>query len=269
MTSVAVVAHAGKSFGGGLGELRPVLERAGVSDPLWYEVPKSKYARKCVQQALAMMAPICCSCGVATAWCSDVSTRSELIVLRSRFFLPVPAIFWPAISNIPQDIERAVEIGLHGRRRVLDVGRMNGERFAVMAGTGLDALMIRDADRDFKDRFGRAAYLWTGAKHLRIRPFRARIKVDGVAWFDGKTGCVLIGNVGKVFGGITAFDEREPRGRQNRSRRRHRSEDDAMDTGIGAHRGRERGAVPVRSHDQGEEDPHQARSRDAIRARRW
>ena len=46
MTSVAVLAHAGKSLGGGLGELREVLAREGVADPLWYEVPKSKKAPK-------------------------------------------------------------------------------------------------------------------------------------------------------------------------------------------------------------------------------
>ena len=33
MTTVAVVAHAGKSFGGGLLQLRRELERQGVSDP--------------------------------------------------------------------------------------------------------------------------------------------------------------------------------------------------------------------------------------------
>jgi diacylglycerol kinase (ATP) len=35
MTQVAVIAHAGKSMGGGLEELRQVLEQAGVADPLW------------------------------------------------------------------------------------------------------------------------------------------------------------------------------------------------------------------------------------------
>ena len=79
-----------------------------------------------------------------------------------------------------------------------------------MAGTGLDALMIRDADRALKDRFGRAAYVWTGAKHLKMQPFRARIEVDGTLWFDGKTGCVLVGNVGKVLGGVEAFDDVSP-----------------------------------------------------------
>ena len=51
MTRVAVVAHAGKSIGGGLLELRRVLEEAGVDDPLWYEVPKSRKAPKQVKRA--------------------------------------------------------------------------------------------------------------------------------------------------------------------------------------------------------------------------
>ena len=36
--AIAVLAHAGKSFGGGLGELREVLAQEGITEPLWYEV---------------------------------------------------------------------------------------------------------------------------------------------------------------------------------------------------------------------------------------
>src|SRR6185312_16702349 len=43
---VAVVAHSGKSFGGGLEELRAVLARAGHPHPLWFEVPKSAAAKR-------------------------------------------------------------------------------------------------------------------------------------------------------------------------------------------------------------------------------
>ena len=168
MTSVAVVAHAGKSLGGGLAELRRVLADAGVSDPMWFEVAKSKYAPKCVR-ARSTTAPTSCSCGAATAWSSAASTRSAT--------RPVPLAILPAGTGnllarnlgIPIDLQAAVDVALHGARRTIDVGRVNGERFAVMAGTGLDALMIRDADRALKDRFGRAAYVWTGAKHLRLR----------------------------------------------------------------------------------------------------
>jgi undecaprenyl-diphosphatase len=42
MPNVAVVAHSRKSFGGGLRELRSVLAAEGVTDPLWYEVKKSR-----------------------------------------------------------------------------------------------------------------------------------------------------------------------------------------------------------------------------------
>ena len=52
MSTVAVIAHAGKTFGGGLVELRRELEKQGVADPLWFEVPKSRKAPKQVKRAL-------------------------------------------------------------------------------------------------------------------------------------------------------------------------------------------------------------------------
>jgi Sphingosine kinase and enzymes related to eukaryotic diacylglycerol kinase len=113
--------------------------------------------------------------------------------------------------GIPKDIAEAVEIGLHGDRRRLDVGRFNGERFAVMAGAGFDAAMIRDASNGgLKERFGRAAYVWTGSENLRSKPFRAEIEVEGVRWYKGKASCILLGNVGKLFGGVEAFDDASP-----------------------------------------------------------
>ena len=79
-----------------------------------------------------------------------------------------------------------------------------------MAGAGFDARMIGDADGGLKDRFGRLAYVWTGAKHLREKPFRAKIKVDGARWYDGDASCILLGNVGKLFGGVEAFEDAHP-----------------------------------------------------------
>jgi len=209
VTSVAVIAHAGKSFGGGLPELRSVLEQAGVADPIWYEVAKSKYAPKCVRRAVKKGADL------IFVWGGDGMVQACIDAVGND---DVPLAILPAGTGnllarnlgIEQDIETAVDIGLHGARRTIDVGRINGERFAVMAGTGLDALMIKDAGRDMKDRYGRAAYIWTGAKHLRIKPFQAKIDVDGTRWFEGDTGCVLVGNVGKVFGGVEAFDDASP-----------------------------------------------------------
>ena len=170
--------------------------------------------------------------------------------------------------GIPIDLEQAVDVGLHGAHRTIDVGRVNGERFAVMAGTGLDALMIRDAGRSMKDRFGRAAYVWTGAKNLKMPPFRARIEVDGTPWFDGKAGCILVGNVGKVLGGVEAFDDVSPEDGLLELGRGHGQGHHPVDARAGADRGRERRSLEVRPDDEGEEDQDQARSQDALRARR-
>jgi diacylglycerol kinase (ATP) len=209
MTSVAVVAHAGKTLGGGLSELRRLLTADGVGDPLWYEVPKSRYAPKVVRRALDEGADL------LFVWGGDGMVQRCIDAVGDA---PVTLAILPAGTGnllarnlgIPIDLRGAVDVGLHGARRTIDVGRVNGERFAVMAGTGFDALMIRDADRELKGRFGRAAYVLTGARHLGLRPFRAKIDVDGTRWFEGSTGCILVGNVGKVFGGVEAFDGASP-----------------------------------------------------------
>ena len=53
MAAIAVVAHSRKSLGGGLPELREILAREGVTDPLWYEVSKSRRAPKYARRAVA------------------------------------------------------------------------------------------------------------------------------------------------------------------------------------------------------------------------
>ena len=204
---VAVIAHAGKSFGGGLPELRRVLEAEGFEEPFWVEVPKSKKAPAQVQRALDEGAEL------IFAWGGDGMVQRCVDVLAgSNVGLAIvpagTANLFASNLGIPQDIEKAVAIGLRGGRRQIDVGTFNGERFAVMAGAGFDAAMIRDAgDSGLKDRFGRAAYVWTGAKNLRLKPFGAKIEVDGAEWFKGKATCILLGNVGKLFGGLEAFED--------------------------------------------------------------
>jgi len=209
MSTVAVVAHTGKHLEGGLDRLRASLAHAGVDAPLWYEVPKSKKAPERVQDAVDEGADL------LFVWGGDGMVQRSVDALRDPdvavAIVPAGTANLLATSlDIPQDIDRAVEIGLHGRRRSLDVGLVNGECFLVMAGTGFDARMIRDADRSLKDRVGRVAYLWTGARNLTADPVEATIRVDGAEWFKGDAGCVLVGNVGTVLGGLTAFPDAAP-----------------------------------------------------------
>ncbi len=70
--------------------------------------------------------------------------------------------------------------------------------------------MIKEADGGMKDRFGRAAYLYTGARNLSAGRAKATIAADGRRFFEGRISCVLVGNVGKVLGGVEAFTGARP-----------------------------------------------------------
>ncbi len=209
MPKVAVVAHAGKSFGGGLTELREVLAREGFADPLWYVVKKSRKAPKYARRALDHGADVIFVWGGdgTVQRCIDAVAGTEGVLA----ILPAgTANLLAANLEIPADLTEAVRVGLHGDRRLLDTGSLNGEHFAVMAGAGFDARMISEAGGRMKDRAGRAAYLYAGARNLSGRRVKAVIEVDGRRFFKGRISCVLAGNVGKLLGGIEVFPGAQP-----------------------------------------------------------
>jgi len=199
VTGVGVLAHSAKTLGGGLEELRKTLATNGISDPMWCEVPKSRFVPEQVEKLLKEGVEL------IFVWGGDGTVQRVIDAVAG---VPVALAILPAGTanlfatnlRIPKDLEEAVKIGLNGDQRQLDVGLINREHFGVMAGTGLDALMIRDADAGLKDKVGRFAYVWTGAKNVRKASVKMRIEVDGTAWFKGKASCLLIGNVGDVIG---------------------------------------------------------------------
>ena len=209
MTSVAVVAHQDKMLGGGLSELRQTLIASGVTDPQWFEVSKSAKAPKCVRKAVKLGADLVFVWGGdgMVQRCIDAVAGSSVVIA----ILPAGTANLLATNlEIPKDLARAVAIGLNGSQRSLDVGVLNGERFAVMAGAGFDARIMGGVDSAAKQRFGRLAYFGSGARAMKTGRCRMKIKVDGELWFDGKASCVLFGNVGTVTGGLCIFPDARP-----------------------------------------------------------
>jgi YegS/Rv2252/BmrU family lipid kinase len=189
--------------------LRRCLDEAGFAQCLWYETAKSRDASTCAHQALAEGADL------LFVWGGDGTVQRciDAVAGTGAIVAILPAGTGNLLARnlgIPQDISEAVEIGLHGDRRSLDTGTVNGEHFAVMAGAGLDVLMLKDAGEGLKDRFGRASYLWSGARNLAAKPVRAKVDVDGRRFHDGKITFVLVGNLTDVFSGIEVFDGSRP-----------------------------------------------------------
>jgi YegS/Rv2252/BmrU family lipid kinase len=106
----------------------------------------------------------------------------------------------------------AVGDAVDGPVRRLDLGVVNGERFAVMCGVGLDAAMIDGANPALKRRVGTLAYVLAAlrqARRLRSDLFRVTIETEDASW-TGRTALVLVGNCGTVSGGLEVFPDAAP-----------------------------------------------------------
>src|ERR1700758_4527598 len=128
MADIAVVAHSRKSFGGGLPELRRILTDEGVTDPLWYEVAKSRQAPEFARRAAGK------GVDVLFVWGGDGTVQRcvDAVAGTDTAVAILPAGTANLLAedlNVPHDLAGAVQVGLHGDRRRLDTGSVNGERF--------------------------------------------------------------------------------------------------------------------------------------------
>ncbi|WP_411077440.1 diacylglycerol kinase family protein [Streptomyces sp. cmx-10-25] len=117
--------------------------------------------------------------------------------------------------GLPAEPVAALREALSGRTAGLDVGRVRGDgleptRFAVMAGAGFDAAMVRDASPRLKEHLGWAAYVLSAARHLRDPRMRLSIRLDGGAPLERRARMVVIGNVGSLQGGLPLLPEARP-----------------------------------------------------------
>jgi YegS/Rv2252/BmrU family lipid kinase len=214
MQAMGVLAHDHKTLGAGLGEFRrrlgARLAELGHTDTEihWGQVRRSKAAPKHVERMLDE--------GIdrLIVWGGDGTVRrciDTVVGLDADVELAImPAGTANLLAHgldIPIDLDAALDVALTGHPRRIDVGQMNGESFAVMAGAGFDALLIRDADSG-KERFGRVAYLAAGAKHFgRSDHAGVQVTVDGERWYEGPAACVLVGNFGRILGGVEVFPD--------------------------------------------------------------
>ncbi len=127
------------------------------------------------------------------------------------------------LGLVTDDVEAALRTALTGRNRPVDVGFVtldpaepsetdearevdrSGDRshaFLVMAGLGLDATIMAETSEAAKARIGPGAYVATGLRNFLGPRFRAQVAVDGGEPERTYARTILIGNCGRITGGI-------------------------------------------------------------------
>ena len=112
--------------------------------------------------------------------------------------------------ELPVDPRQGVQLAIAGGRRDLDVGQVDGQVFAVMAGRGFDAAMMRDASTRLKASMGPIAYVFSAVTHLRDRPMALQVQIDDHEHLNCLARSVLVGDVGRLQGGVWLLPDAEP-----------------------------------------------------------
>jgi YegS/Rv2252/BmrU family lipid kinase len=107
--------------------------------------------------------------------------------------------------KIPVAFEPAVDVAVNGTPTAIDLGRINGRSFALVAGAGFDAAVMTAATRELKERWGFGAYIFAAVKEaLAAAPARFHIRADGND-LEVSAVTVMIANVGALFTAYLPF----------------------------------------------------------------
>ena len=186
------------------------MARHGWAEPLWMATTEDDPGIGMCERAVHDECDVVFVCG------GDGTVMAAVTALAG---CGVPLAILPAGTgnllarnlDLPlNDEEAALRIGVSGRDRNIDVGVVGDRKFAVMAGLGFDAAIMRDAPEGLKKAVGWPAYVVSAGKHLRGRGIRVAITVDGGTPLHRRVRSVVVGNVGKLQAGIPLLPDAKP-----------------------------------------------------------
>jgi diacylglycerol kinase family enzyme len=185
------------------------LAMAGWPAPVWHETTVADPGRGQAEQAVRDGAELIFVCGgdgtVMSVVTAVAGTDVALAVLPAG-----TGNLLAANLGLGDDPATGVVVALEGGRKRIDVGVTGDRCFAVMAGMGFDAQMLEGTSERAKKHLGWLAYVGGGLKHLRDRPMRARIVLDGGPPKPRRTRTVIVGNVGRLQGGLRLLRKADP-----------------------------------------------------------
>jgi YegS/Rv2252/BmrU family lipid kinase len=190
------------------------LEVRGYDEPLWLETREDDAGNAMAKQAIENESDLVLVAG------GDGTVR---VVCSALAHTGIPVGVIPAGTgnllarnlHIPLDLDDALERILEGRDRRIDLVRVHGDdldtdRFAVMAGLGLDAAIISDAPPHLKKQIGWTAYLVGAAKNINHPSVRVQLTIDDAEPIDRRVRTVVVGNVGMLQANIPLLPDARP-----------------------------------------------------------
>jgi YegS/Rv2252/BmrU family lipid kinase len=186
---------------------------AGWAEPLWLETtaedPGTGQARQAITDGATLICPLGGDGTIRAVAAALVGTETPIGLLPGG-----TANLLARNLHLPTDsLDDALKVALTGQNKRIDVGRLTVDRsdehgrpehhiFLIMAGIGFDAAIMADAPERLKKTVGPLAYTLSGAKNLRGPQFKVRIKIDDEAELSRRARTVVIGNCGKITGGL-------------------------------------------------------------------
>jgi diacylglycerol kinase (ATP) len=189
------------------------LLHSGWKSPLWLETTREDPGRRMAREALAHHVDLVLVAG------GDGTVRAVCAGLAGS---GIPVGLVPAGTGnllcrnlgIPLDEDVAIEVALHGVPTAIDMVSCTtdtgSDTFAVMAGVGLDALIMSETNPELKRAMRGGAYVVAAAQQVRMKPFGVRVTLDGQDLGEQPAVMALVGNVGRLQGGIQMFPEASP-----------------------------------------------------------
>jgi diacylglycerol kinase (ATP) len=195
-------------------DVRDILTRLcaenGWAEPLWLETTEDDPGAGQAREALEAGADVVIAAG------GDGTVRCVAEVLAGTGtplgLLPLGTgnLLARNLGMDVADLEAAAKGALLGGVRKIDVVRSARDGgpeqvFLVMAGLGFDASIMADTNSELKDKVGWLAYVDAAIRNLAGKPVKAKISVDGKQVVSRRVRSVMVGNCGKIQGGVEIF----------------------------------------------------------------
>ncbi len=188
------------------GQVEKVLQRDGWDDTLWLETSAEDPGGVMTREAVTSGATLVVAAG------GDGTVR---MVADGLAGTGIPMGIIPAGTgnllarnlDLPLEEAAAIEVAFARHTRTIDLIEVSvddhpSEHFAVIAGIGVDAMIMDETDPALKNTIGSAAYFVAAAKALRRLPVRLTMQIDNRRPVRRRAMICAIANVGELRGNL-------------------------------------------------------------------